>query len=1180
MFVLENGDKIQGDASAATVVDYHISGLTGSTLKNLADGQLAATIGDLYTSAATDLAKTIVLTNTDSVARTINLYHTPSGGVARRILPKDMSLAAGGTILFDGENVSIVGADGAPVGGSPTITDGSLTIAKIENIATDSFLGRDTAGTGALEVLSATATRTILNVEDGADVTDATNVAAAGATMNADADVSGNTWVLDEDALTSDSATKVPTQQSVKAYTDSGTQTLSNKTIDTASNTITVAANDVASGTIAHERGGLEADVSAYSGLVKITGGATSAVDDPNATVTTKGDLLVRGASAIQRLGVGSDGKVLTANALASGGVEWSASGGSTITVQASEAITEGDPVILYDDAGTAKAKKALDYGTSFGGGPGATQMPLISSPGNSQAQRWGQCNVTTDKCVIMNSGYIPYVLTNSNGVVTSTASTQRVHTYKDSVYNLLKLEDSKILLVTRNSSAYSMSIGTVSGTTITWGVEYTQSQSNNWFIGFDVFGNGSKFNIVFSASSTSCAIKTFSWSGTTITLEDDTTFATAGYQYYAEASGVNSMHIIDSGSPYYVKHITYSNDADMTPTIASVQDGQYGNGFVCVAGEGKILKGYGNDSSLLYIDGVTVTPAVSSPANKYPYQLNTGSSRKNGVNYFNRVTNNATIIRGASPHAASTIGTYGSGTWMMKWNGQVETIDQIYDSQVFGGDSLGYSDAITEISIFDISTDKIMIYNHDKTSYIIAGYSDAGFTQPYTTGAGSWSRHILWNPAVSNTFWLNRQVGFAVLDELSMFTVMLNGSQLDWIYTKVTDQTMTGVSLQTNGTLSLGGDTPLSTSGTYVARLTDGKVVVGYNVGNNYTDKYIIIDINTTTGGITEGTPATQSQINGHNVEYHRVIPCDIDNIVIMTEISPSSYTNYWYVLDYSTGSVVAMDKASAPSTYTINQLMGCHGSGDDEWMVSWISIFDNSSLYGVGAMINRKDDSVQGYAQKGYQSGVTSYAYPIFVDGRDLYWVAYTTGTVLNLYKTSVNVETYNNASTWFTTTELGTVPNSLQKDHFNAGEGFMSNQYHYSFAGSASLLDNLLNPVDNVVTGGNTYMGIGYMPTSYNGLSLSHYYPNQAGGTLMRGLKGTTNFGAVNGIAQSTVSAGQDVSVAPSGTMASASGLTTGKRYYLPGNSSGTPLAADSGAKEFGFAANATNISLKQF
>jgi hypothetical protein len=233
MFVLENGDKIQGDASAATVVDYHISGLTGSTLKNLADGQLAATIGDLYTSAATDLAKTIVLTNTDSVERTINLYHTPSGGTARRILPKNMAIQAGGTILFDGENVSVLSASGGLVS-TVAILDGSIVLAKIENIATDSFLGRDTAGTGAVEVLSATTVRTILNVENGAtadqtdaeiraavaaatdsnvyddaavtklggiealaDVTDATNVAAAGAVMDADVGVTVQAYDAD-----------------------------------------------------------------------------------------------------------------------------------------------------------------------------------------------------------------------------------------------------------------------------------------------------------------------------------------------------------------------------------------------------------------------------------------------------------------------------------------------------------------------------------------------------------------------------------------------------------------------------------------------------------------------------------------------------------------------------------------------------------------------------------------------------------------------------------------------------------------------------------------------------------------------------------------------------------------------------------------------------------------------
>jgi hypothetical protein len=67
-----------------------------------------------------------------------------------------------------------------------TIDAGVVSLSKMANMATASFLGRNTAGTGAPEVLSATTARTILNVEDGADVTDATNVNTAGAVMESD----------------------------------------------------------------------------------------------------------------------------------------------------------------------------------------------------------------------------------------------------------------------------------------------------------------------------------------------------------------------------------------------------------------------------------------------------------------------------------------------------------------------------------------------------------------------------------------------------------------------------------------------------------------------------------------------------------------------------------------------------------------------------------------------------------------------------------------------------------------------------------------------------------------------------------------------------------------------------------------------------------------------------------
>lgn len=57
-------------------------------------------------------------------------------------------------------------------------------------------------------------------IETGADVTDATNVAAAGATMNTATTLAGNGYFLDEDTMASNDATKVPSQQSVRAFAE------------------------------------------------------------------------------------------------------------------------------------------------------------------------------------------------------------------------------------------------------------------------------------------------------------------------------------------------------------------------------------------------------------------------------------------------------------------------------------------------------------------------------------------------------------------------------------------------------------------------------------------------------------------------------------------------------------------------------------------------------------------------------------------------------------------------------------------------------------------------------------------------------------------------------------------------------------------------------------------------
>lgn len=78
-----------------------------------------------------------------------------------------------------------------------------------------------------------------------------------------------------------------PADNEVLAY-DNGTSTWINQTaaeagLAAASHTHT--ASEITSGTLVHERGGLEADVSAYDGLVKISAGTTSAVTAPTGTI-------------------------------------------------------------------------------------------------------------------------------------------------------------------------------------------------------------------------------------------------------------------------------------------------------------------------------------------------------------------------------------------------------------------------------------------------------------------------------------------------------------------------------------------------------------------------------------------------------------------------------------------------------------------------------------------------------------------------------------------------------------------------------------------------------------------------------------------------------------------------------------------------------------------------------
>jgi len=83
-------------------------------------------------------------------------------------------------------------------------------------------------------VMTAAMQTKLAGIEALADVTDATNVDAAGAVMNSDVTTAGMSFVIDEDNMASNSATKVPTQQSTKAYVDTTVAAI----VDTAPGTL------------------------------------------------------------------------------------------------------------------------------------------------------------------------------------------------------------------------------------------------------------------------------------------------------------------------------------------------------------------------------------------------------------------------------------------------------------------------------------------------------------------------------------------------------------------------------------------------------------------------------------------------------------------------------------------------------------------------------------------------------------------------------------------------------------------------------------------------------------------------------------------------------------------------------------------------------------------------------
>ena len=109
--------------------------MTNFIYKSLADGQLPAAKGTLYTCPANTTAaiKQITYVSTEAAtARTVNLYLKRSGSTSRRLIPRNMNLDAGNAMYWGDADVMELSAGDIIEGDASAATSIDYTITGAE----------------------------------------------------------------------------------------------------------------------------------------------------------------------------------------------------------------------------------------------------------------------------------------------------------------------------------------------------------------------------------------------------------------------------------------------------------------------------------------------------------------------------------------------------------------------------------------------------------------------------------------------------------------------------------------------------------------------------------------------------------------------------------------------------------------------------------------------------------------------------------------------------------------------------------------------------------------------------------------------------------------------------------------------------------------------------------------
>jgi hypothetical protein len=401
-----DGDK--GDitvSSGGTVWTIDNDAVTYSKIQNVAGnsflGRAASGAGDVgeITVGASELVGRGSTGNITGITLGTNLSMSGT------------TLNATGGGISDGDKGDITVSSSGTVW---TIDNTVVSNAKLSDVATATFKGRTTAGTGSPEDLTVAQAKTLLAISAG----DVSGLAAI-ATSGSAADLSGtktSAFISDFTEASQDATGAMV--DSTLVYNDAtpslGRAAITGDvTISAGSNAATIPAGTVtlakqanlaANSIVGNNTGSaatpialtgaqttamLDVFTSGAKGLVPASGGGTTtflradgsfATPSGSSPTTTKGDLIVRSSTSDSRLPVGTNGQVLTADSAEALGVKWAtASGGGidSVPVVASIAYSTSVSAAINSEAIVPLESIILDPASEWSiGGNGGLIAP------------------------------------------------------------------------------------------------------------------------------------------------------------------------------------------------------------------------------------------------------------------------------------------------------------------------------------------------------------------------------------------------------------------------------------------------------------------------------------------------------------------------------------------------------------------------------------------------------------------------------------------------------------------------------------------------------------------------------------------------------------------------------------------------------------------------------------